>query len=206
MRVVIVDDDKLVCASLKTILEANADITVVALGSDGRHAATIYEQHQPDVLLMDIRMGAVSGLDAAELIMSRNPHARVLFLTTFSDDEYIIRALKMGARGYMLKQSFESIVPALKAVMMGHSVFGEDIVDRIPRILREGSRPDFSSLGINDKEAELIALVAQGLNNKEIAEHLHLGEGTVRNYLSVILEKLHLRDRTQLAVFFYKNR
>jgi len=160
MKVVIVDDDKLVCASLKTILEAYKDISVAAVGYDGKQAATLFKMHQPDVMLMDIRMNDVSGLDAAELILSLNPQARVLFLTTFSDDEYIIRALKMGARGYMLKQNFESIVPALEAVMIGHSVFGDEIVGRIPRILQEGCRPDFLSFGISDREAELVALVA----------------------------------------------
>lgn len=205
MRVVIVDDDKLVCSSLKVILEANKEIIVAAVGNDGRQAVALFENHQPDVLLMDIRMEVMSGLDSAELILVKFPQAKILFLTTFSDDEYIIRALKMGARGYMLKQNFESIVPALRAVMIGHRVFGDEVVERIPVMLQEHRKPDFSRYGIHDKEAGLIALVAQGLNNKEIAEELYLSEGTIRNYLSIILEKLHLRDRTQLAVFFYKN-
>lgn len=147
----------------------------------------------------------MSGLDAAEIILSFDPAARILFLTTFSDDEYIIRALKMGARGYILKQNYESIVPSLKAVYNGQSVFGDDIVSRIPDMLQKNRKPDFSRYGISEKEAEIIALVAEGMNNKEIASALYLSEGTVRNYISVILEKLLLRDRTQLAVFYYKN-
>jgi len=206
MNVVVVDDDKLVGASLKTILEASGEVNVVGVGSSGQEAIDLYERHKPDILLLDIRMSGMSGLDAAERILASDPSARILFLTTFSDDEYIIRALKMGARGYLLKQNYESILPSLKAVCKGQSVFGDDIVSRIPTALQKSRKPDFSRYGINEKEAEIIALVAEGMNNKEIAATLYLSEGTVRNYLSVILEKLQLRDRTQLAVFYYKNR
>ncbi|NLI39190.1 MAG: response regulator transcription factor [Clostridiaceae bacterium] len=205
MNVVVVDDDKLVGASLKTILEASGEVNVVGVGCSGQDAVSLYERHKPDVLLLDIRMSGMSGLDAAEKILSSDPAARILFLTTFSDDEYIIRALKMGSRGYLLKQNYESIVPSLKAVYNGQSVFGDDIVSRIPSMLQKSRKPDFSKYGISEKEAEIITLVADGMNNKEIAATLYLSEGTVRNYLSVILEKLQLRDRTQLTVFYYKN-
>ena len=201
MNVVVVDDDKLVGASLKTILEASGEVNVVGVGCSGQDAISLYERHKPDVLLLDIRMAGMSGLDAAEEILSSDPSARILFLTTFSDDEYIIRALKMGSRGYLLKQNYESIVPSLKAVYNGQSVFGDDIVSRIPTMLQKSRKPDFSKYGISEKEAEIITLVADGMNNKEIAATLYLSEGTVRNYLSVILEKLQLRDRTQLTVF-----
>ena len=100
MNVVVVDDDKLVGASLKTILEASGEVNVVGVGCSGQDAISLYERHKPDVLLLDIRMAGMSGLDAAEEILSSDPSARILFLTTFSDDEYIIRALKMGSRGY----------------------------------------------------------------------------------------------------------
>ncbi|MDI9514494.1 MAG: response regulator transcription factor [Bacillota bacterium] len=205
MNVVVVDDDKLVGASLKTILEASGEVNVVGVGCSGQDAVSLYERHKPDVLLLDIRMSGMSGLDAAEKILSSDPAARILFLTTFSDDEYIIRALKMGSRGYLLKQNYESIVPSLKAVYNGQSVFGDDIVSRIPSMLQKSRKPDFSKYGISEKEAEIITLVADGMNNKEIAATLYLSEGTVRNYLSVILDKLQLRDRTQLTVFYYKN-
>jgi DNA-binding NarL/FixJ family response regulator len=205
MNVVVVDDDKLVGASLKTILEASGEVNVVGVGCSGQDAVSLYERHKPDVLLLDIRMSGMSGLDAAEKILSSDPAARILFLTTFSDDEYIIRALKMGSRGYLLKQNYESIVPSLKAVYNGQSVFGDDIVSRIPSMLQKSRKPDFSKYGISEKETEIITLVADGMNNKEIAATLYLSEGTVRNYLSVILEKLQLRDRTQLTVFYYKN-
>lgn len=205
MRVVIVDDDKLVALSLRTILEAAGETSVAALGSSGQEAVSLYHAYQPDVLLMDIRMEGMSGLEAAEQILQEDPEAKILFLTTFSDDEYIIRALRLGAKGYILKQDFEGIVPALKAVFGGQAVFGGNIAGKIPALMRCPLSLDYSRYGISEKEQEIIEEVAKGLSNKEIAARLFLSEGTVRNYISVILEKLGLRDRTQLAVFYYRN-
>ena len=115
MRVLVVDDDTFVTMSLKTILESDDEIKVVAVGNYGEHAISLYKEHNPDVLLMDIRMDTMNGLEAAEEIFSVDKSANILLLTTFSDDEYIIKALNLGARGYLLKQDFESIIPALKA-------------------------------------------------------------------------------------------
>lgn len=206
MRVLVVDDDSLVAISLKTILEADENIEVVALGHDGLEAISLYNEYKPDILLMDIRMKTMTGLEAAETILKENKEAKILFLTTFSDDEYIVKALNLGAKGYILKQDFESIVPALKAVMSGQSVFGSDIIDKLPVLMQSKEEFDYSKYDINEKEQQIIELVATGLSNKEIAEKICLSEGTIRNYISLILEKLYLRDRTQLAVFYYKNR
>lgn len=205
MRVVVVDDDKLVCASLKTILEADKEITVVGTGNNGKEAIVLYNSLKPDILLMDIRMDIMSGLEAGEEILKIDKKAKILFLTTFADNEYIIKALRIGSNGYIIKQNFESIITSLRAVYIGQSVFGEDIVSKIPSFISNNSESYFSSFGIIDKEFKIITLVAQGLNNKEIASDLYLSEGTVRNYLSIILEKLNLRDRTQLAISYYKN-
>lgn len=206
MRVVVIDDDKLVCASLKTILEADEDINVVGVGNNGHEAIELYESLKPDIVLTDIRMREMTGLEAGEAILNKDKNAKILYLTTFSDNEYIIQALKIGAKGYIIKQNFESIVPSLKAVYIGHSVFGEDIVAKIPSLISNSSMTDFSSFGITGKELDIIELVAEGLSNKEIAGRLYLSEGTVRNSITAILEKLNLRDRTQLAIFYYKNR
>ena len=205
MKVLVVDDDRVVGISLKTILEAEPDITVPALGRDGSEAISLYKEHTPDILLMDIRMEGMNGLDAATTILANDPSAKILFLTTFSDDEYIVRALRLGAKGYLLKQDFESIVPALHAVYGGQNVFGSEVVKKIPDILSAPKEPDTSDLPLNEKEIEIMKLVAEGLNNKEIAQTLFLSEGTVRNYLSSTLEKLDLRDRTQLAIYYYKH-
>ena len=205
MKVLVVDDDRVVGISLKTILEAEPDISVPALGRDGSEAIALYKEHHPDILLMDIRMEGMNGLDAATAILASDPAAKILFLTTFSDDEYIVRALRLGAKGYLLKHDFESIVPALHAVYGGQNVFGSEVVKKIPDILSTPKEPDTSDLPLNEKEIEIMKLVAEGLNNKEIAQTLFLSEGTVRNYLSSTLEKLELRDRTQLAIYYYKH-
>ena len=168
-------------------------------------------------------MKNVSGLEAAKKIIEEFSDAKILLLTTFNDDEYIIKALKVGARGYILKQDFTAIAPAALAVSGGQTVFGGDIMEKIPKLLvsseDRNSSPDSCSCdsmdkqtgrieeklaecGINEKELDIIRLVAKGYNNKEIADELFLSEGTVRNYLSTILEKLQLRDRTRLAVYY----
>ncbi len=202
MRVLLIDDDALVAISLKTILEATNQINVVATGCSGEEAVSLYDEYQPDVLLMDIRMGEMSGLVAGEKILAKYADANILYLTTFMDDEYIVKALNIGAKGYILKQDFEGIVPALEAVVKGQSVFGADIVGKIPDLIDKKNGFDYASYGISDKEYEIIAEIATGKSNKEISAKLFLSEGTVRNYISVILEKLKLRDRTQLAVFY----
>lgn len=205
MKILVVDDDRLVCASLKTIIEAQGDIEVIGIGHNGEEAIALYRKLKPDVLLMDIRMEVMTGLEAAAAILAIDQTARILFLTTFLDDEYIIKALKLGAKGYIIKQDFESIVPALRAVQIGQSVFGQDIVTKIPGLINQQEPRSLDCFDLSEKERELIDQVAKGLSNREIAESLFLSEGTVRNRISVILEKLNLRDRTQLAIFFYKN-
>lgn len=205
MHIVIIDDDQLVAISLKTILENTPDITVDAIGSSGIEAIELYRLHKPDVLLMDIRMKEMSGLQSGEKILSEFPDAKILYLTTFSDDEYIVKALNIGAKGYLLKQDFKSIAPAINAVYTGQTVFGHEVTDRLPSMLIEQKKNDYTMWGITEKEFNLLKYIAEGLNNKEIALKLYLSEGTVRNYLSNLLEKLELRDRTQLAIFYYKN-
>ena len=161
---------------------------------------------RPDIVLMDIRMQGMSGLDAAECILKEDQAAKILFLTTFSDDEYIVKALAIGAKGYILKQDFEGIVPALKAVYGGQNVFGQDIVEKLPDLMGQKKSFDYEQYNSSEKEFEIIEEVAKGYSNKEIATRLYLSEGTVRNYLSTILDKLSLRDRTQLACFYYQNK
>ncbi len=204
LKVLLIDDDKLVCQALKTILESNEGIEVVGVAYDGIDALELFEKFSPDILLMDIRMTKMTGLEAAEIILKKYSNAKILFLTTFAENEYIIKALQIGSKGYLLKQDFESIVPALNAVMAGQSVFGNEITFIIPKIMSDNTPNSLKNYNLNEKEIEIITLVAEGLTNKEIAGRLYLGEGTIRNYISVILDKLGLRDRTQLAIFYYK--
>ena len=205
MKVLIVDDDFFITKALKTILEADPEIQVCGSGKNGKEAISLYDSLHPDILLMDIRMEEMDGLAASKEILSRYPQARILLLTTFLDDEYIIQALKLGAKGYLLKQDYNSIIPALKAVYSGQSVYGSEITAKLPGLLTSQKSFPWEDYHIGPRELEVIDLVAQGLSNKEIAGKLYLSEGTVRNYLSAILEKLELRDRTQLAVFYLRN-
>lgn len=205
MNIAIVDDDRLVCASVKTILESDPQISVVWTGCSGEEACARYRENRPDVLLMDIRMAGMTGLEAAGHILADFPDARILFLTTFEDDDYIVKALHIGARGYIIKQDFESIAPAVKAVFAGQSVFGSSVAGKLPSIIRREQTFDYKSYGLSEREYRVIELVAKGYSNREIADALCLSEGTVRNYISAVLDKLELRDRTNLAVFYYRN-
>ena len=203
-NLVIADDDKLVCQALNLIVNSSDNINVIATGNNGHDAINLYKIHKPDVILMDIRMGEFTGLDAAEEILKSDKNAKILFLTTFADEEYIARALRLGAKGYLLKQNFDSIVPSIIAVMNGQRVFGDEIISKLPDIYST-SIPNFSNYGLTERETEVVTKIAEGLSNKDISDILFLSEGTIRNYISVILEKLNLRDRTQIAIFYYKN-
>lgn len=206
MNVIIVDDDCLVSGALKTILESNEEICVSATGTDGQDAVRLYREYRPDILLMDIRMKQMDGLKATAEIRKEFPDAKILLLTTFSDDNYIVKALQLGAMGYLLKQDYASILPALKAVASGQTVFGSQVVSKLPGLIQKTEAFDYTSADISERELEIIRLVANGMSNKEIAAELFLSEGTVRNYLSAILDKLNLRDRTQVAVFYYQHK
>ena len=155
---------------------------------------------------MDIRMKGMDGLEASRKILDEFPEAKILLLTTFSDDEYIVKALRLGTKGYLLKQDYTSIFPALQAVYSGQTVFGTEIMSKIPELLQSSGGFDYTSREINERELDIIRLIANGYSNKEIAAELFLSEGTVRNYLSSILDKLQLRDRTQVAVFYYQHK
>ncbi|QFJ54391.1 response regulator [Pseudobutyrivibrio xylanivorans] len=206
--ILLVDDDELITMSLEMIISADSDFEIVGKGCSGREAVALFDELKPDLLLMDIRMADMNGLEAAEEILGKHRDATILFLTTFSDDEYIVKALKLGVKGYLLKQDYKSLPAALHAAIDGQSVFGGAVIDKLPNLMSAGSASDefdYRKYDISEKEYEVIQLVADGFSNKEISQKLFLSEGTVRNYLSTILEKLNLRDRTQLAIFYLKH-
>jgi len=210
--VIIVDDDPFVRTSLATILKAQDDIEVCGMGKDGNEAMCLYRELSPDVLLMDIQMPEGDGLSAAECILAEDPGARIVFLTTFSDDEYIVRALRLGAKGYLIKQEVATIAPALRSVMAGQSVLGDEVLNRVDYLVRgELSAPfDMTEGGpdpidLTDRESEIIELIAEGLDNADIASRIYISEGTIRNHISAILQKLGLKNRTQLAVYYYRH-
>lgn len=204
MRVVIIDDDELICIALKTILSASK-IEVAALGHSADDAVNLYFQHHPDIIILDIRMPGENGIEAAGKILARDGNARILFLTTFSDDEYIIQALRIGAKGYFLKQQYEGIVDSLYAIQQGQCVFGDMIASKFQELLHKKESSKELPCDLSEKELELIQHVAQGKSNREIALSLYLSEGTVRNYLSSICDKLNVKSRTQLVVYYYNH-
>lgn len=204
IKILIVDDDPLVSSSLKVILDSEDDIEVADTLSSGAEAVDYARKHTPDVVVMDIRMDGMNGLEAAEKMLAGDPDIKVLFLTTFLDDEYINKALKIGAKGYIIKQDCKALADSCRAVSKGQIVFGGKIVDRLPDLLNRKEQFDYAEYDIGDKEKQLIELVADGRSNKEIADTMFLSEGTVRNMMSQVLSKLDLRDRTQLACFYYQ--
>lgn len=206
MKVLIVDDDALIRDSLKLLLEMEADFTVAGTAANGQLALELCRELQPDLVLMDIRMPVMDGVVGTKKIREQFPDIKVVILTTFQDDEYITEALKGGAWGYILKsQPADSIIESLRAVAKGSIVLERDVAGSISSKLKQPqtSRPE--EYGLTPREREIMELVGQGLSNREIAQKLYITEGTTRNYVAQLLEKLGLRDRTQLAIFYHKN-
>ena len=207
MRVIVVDDDAIVVRSLSTILGAEPDIEVAGTGTSGEEAVSLFSACEPDVVLMDIQMPGGDGLSAAEKILAADPAARVVFLTTFSDDDYIVRALRLGARGYLIKQDVATIAPALRSVMAGQSVLEGEVLARAAALSADGVRPSRGEpemRGLTEREREVVRAIADGMSNAEVAAALYMSEGTGRNHISAILAKLGLRNRTQIAVYYYR--
>lgn len=208
MRVVVADDDAVVASSLAIVLNAQPDIEVVGTAGDGEGAVRLAVELAPDIALLDIQMPGTDGLAAAERILSAPNPPRVVFLTTFSDDEYIVRALALGAAGYLIKQDVAGVAPALRAVAAGQSVLEGEVLERAVAMgaAPQGGRTELASLfpQLTDREREVVALISEGLDNHEVAEAAHMGEGTVRNHISSILAKLHLRNRTQIAIAYWR--
>lgn len=204
MNIIVIDDDPLVVQALTTILDAN-NFNIVAKGYSGKEAIDLYKKYNPDLILLDIRMSDMNGIEATKNILEYNPLAKILLITTFNDEEYISKAILLGCKGYILKDNISGIIPAINAVISGNLVFDSNVIDNINLNSKNKNNNHFDLYNISKKEIELILLVCEGYNNKEISKLLFLSEGTVRNYLSNILNKLDLRDRTQLVVWYYKN-
>lgn len=211
MRLVIADDDAVVVSSLEIVLGAQPDIEVVGRAADGAEAARLAAELSPDVVLLDIQMPGTDGLAAAERILAAPEPPRVVFLTTFSDDEYIVRALSLGAAGYLIKQDVGGVAPALRAVVAGRSVLEGEVLERAvslgaPAGGEDVPEPDLAAMfpQLTEREREVVRLVAEGLDNREVAAAAYMGEGTVRNHISQILAKLGLRNRTQIAVAYWR--
>lgn len=211
IKIIIVDDEKLIREGLKIILSSYGDIEVISLCENGRVAYEFCKENKVHVVLMDIRMQECDGVLGTKLIKENCPDVKILMLTTFKDGEYIKQALNNGASGYLLKDSsYDLIYAAIKAVYGGNVVVHPDIMGQLMvREEKQGENLKSQEIkdrtGLTDKEVIIIEEIAKGLSNKEIGEKIFLTEGTVKNNITTILSKLSLRDRTQIAIFAFKN-
>ncbi|MBR0287548.1 MAG: response regulator transcription factor [Selenomonadaceae bacterium] len=209
IKVLIADDQELMRESLKIILDVNSDIKVVGLADNGRKALDLVKKTLPDIILMDIRMPELDGVQCTKAVKEKYPDVKIIILTTFDDDEYVFYALKYGASGYLLKGcSVQELTSAIHTVMNGGSILNQSVLTKVVKLFNQLAQtnitPEFNGRNIeilNRTERNIASLVGRGFSNKEIAESLFLSEGTIRNALSSALSKLNLRDRTQLAIW-----
>ena len=206
IRILLADDQRLMREGLRILLEMEPDLEVAGEAGDGRAALEAYADLLPDVVLMDIRMPGMDGVEAIWRLRERWPAARVIILTTFDDDEYVFEGLRAGALGYLLKDvSGHDLAEAVRTVVGGGALIQPSVARKVlAQFARMAppTRPPDSGLAepLSDREREILKLLAQGLSNGEIAKRLSLAEGTVKNYVTVILQKLGARDRTQAAL------
>jgi DNA-binding NarL/FixJ family response regulator len=207
ISVLIVDDQDLVREGLRMLLEAEPDLAVAGEAGDGGQALAQARLLDPDVILMDVRMPGLNGIEATSRLVQAGSRARVLMLTTFNLDEYVYHALKAGASGFLLKDaSREQLAGAVRAVAAGETLLAPAITRRLIEDFCHGPAPGVPAAGgLSERELGVVRLVAQGLSNAEIAARLYLSEATVKSHIARILAKLGLRDRVQVAVYAYEH-
>ncbi|MBV7327626.1 response regulator transcription factor [Chloroflexi bacterium TSY] len=206
IRILLADDQRLMLDGLRIQLEQAEDMNVVGLAEDGLAAIEAYEQYRPDVVLMDVRMPRLNGVEATRRICDRWPSARVIILTTFDHDAYIFEGLRAGARGYLLKaMSRTELIEAVRTVAAGGSIMEPAVARKVMQEFARLAEPQRASEAdlvepLSEREMEVLQLLAQGHTNREISQVLHLAHGTVKNYVTMILNKLGARDRTEAAL------
>lgn len=205
ISVLLVDDDAIICESLKIILSMNDDMNIIGTCKNGFEAVTLCSKTNVDVVLMDIRMPLCNGVEGTRLIKEINSRIKIIILTTFDDEEYIVSAIKNGASGYLLKSTHpDDIAQAIRSVHKGKMLLDNDISQKLANLINSEKKVDMNAFGLTASEQGIIEHISEGLSNKEIAEKLYFSEGTVKNKISDILIKLGLRDRTQIAIFYLK--
>ncbi|UAL47645.1 response regulator transcription factor [Sutcliffiella horikoshii] len=208
INILLAEDQALVRQGIKMMIEQHPSFRVVAEVANGKDAVDAYEKHLVDLVLMDVRMPVMTGIEATKVIRQRDPKAKVLILTTFADDEYAMEALKLGALGYLLKDAdAASLLSSIESCLNGGISIDASVAGKVvPRLINQSPEPSsLEMVELTSRERSILQLVGEGKNNQEIAEALHLSIGTVKNHVTVILQKLGLRDRTQLAIFAIRN-
>lgn len=208
IRILIVDDEILVRQGLKSLLMLEDDFEIIGEANHGSEAISLSTSLRPDVVLMDVRMPMVNGVEATRTIVQRHPEIKVLILTTFDDDQYITEAMKVGAKGYLLKDSSsERLSAAIRAIASGSTPLGPTILPKLISNLATSDndkKKECESL-FTKRELDVLKHLGRGLSNKEISNELHISEGTVKNHITRILSQLNLRDRTQAALWAQEN-
>lgn len=214
IKVLIADDQELIRQSLSIVLNTKEGIEVTDTVANGQEVIASVRKNRPDVILMDIRMPKMDGVQCTKIIKDNYSEIKIIILTTFDDDEYVYNALKWGASGYLLKGvSMDGLINAIRTVYSGQAMINPDIATKVVRLFSQMAKADYvvdvdqkRTENLTKTEWKIINEVGRGSSNKEIAENLNLSEGTVRNYLSGILNKLEFRDRTQLAIWAVQNK
>lgn len=203
MKILLCDDQAVIRDGLEMLLNLEKDIQVIATAQDGAEAVVLAAQKQPDLVLMDLKMPGTNGIEATRQIRAKFPNIKVLVLTTYDDDEWVFDAIRAGASGYLLKDTpREKIIEAIRGTMAGKSFVDPAVAGKLLNQVASNQTQPASLLTdkLTERETDVLRLIARGFNNGEIANQLHLSEGTVRNHVSAILEKLGVSDRTQAAV------
>ncbi|MET9337760.1 MULTISPECIES: response regulator transcription factor [unclassified Nonomuraea] len=206
IRVVVADDQALVRAGVRMLLQAAGDMEVVGEADDGAEAVRLAEHHRPDVVLMDLRMPRVDGLEAIKRILAAQPGAKIVVLTTFADDANVYAALRVGALGFLVKDDEpERMVDAVRRAAAGEQLLAPSVLRRVvQRALAAEQQATPTPAGLTERELEVLALVGTGLSNAEIADRLHVGVTTVKTHVGSAMEKLGLRNRIQAAVVAHR--
>lgn len=203
MKIIICDDQAIVRDGLAMMLKLESDIEIIGIADDGAGAVDLVSKNQPDIVLMDLKMPVMNGVEATRQIRMKYPDVKVLVLTTYSDDEWVFDAIRVGAAGYLLKDTArDDLIKAIRGTVAGKSYVDPTIAGKVlDKVTSHDSQPaTLITSKLTDREIEILRLIANGLNNADIAQKLYLSEGTVRNHVSAILNKLEVTDRTQAAV------
>ncbi|ADU28981.1 response regulator [Evansella cellulosilytica] len=207
IHILLAEDQGMVRHGLKMMIETDTEFKVTGEASNGKEAVMLCEQHRYDLIILDIRMPVMDGLEAARLIRSRWPDMKVFILTTFNDDNYALEALKSGACGYMLKDAEpEELIRSIRSCLAGGLSLQDHVAAKVmPRLIKQSTEEVKVDPSLTPRELDIIRKIGEGRSNKEIAMQLSLSVGTVKNHISIILDKLELRDRTQIAIYAIKH-